>query len=74
MILEYATISWLAGCLSVSPHYNNGLNALMDWKVHVVNLELKSSFCMMIVIFMDENRSIMKKYAELYYASVWRLV
>jgi len=42
--------------------------------VHVEKLELKGSFCMMIVFFVDENRSIMKKYAELYYASVWRLV
>jgi len=34
---------WMAGCLSVSLHYYNGLNAVMDGKVHVEKLELSDT-------------------------------
>ena len=33
-----------AGWLAVLLHYNNGLNAVMDWKMHIEKLEMKDTF------------------------------
>jgi hypothetical protein len=34
---------WPAGWLSVLLRYCNGLNAVIDWKVHIEKLELKDT-------------------------------
>ena len=63
-------------CLSVSLHYSNGLNVVLDLKMHIEKLELNDTK----VIFYrdcgltDENICMMNKYSELYWVAERGLV
>jgi hypothetical protein len=70
-------MSIVSGWLVVSLHYCKGLNGVMDWKVHIEELELNDTQELLLYCdcdLMDENISVMNKYSEPYNAAVRSLI
>ena len=56
-----------SGWLYVSLRYYKRFNSIMDWKVHIVKLELNDTWKLLLYCgWMDGNICMMNKYSELY--------